>query len=138
MIQQPELSLFSVELTDYLEGLNLRTYQEFGWFHQIVEKIKYYNVRLADIVSHNIIRAITCAFDNRKYADISVKMCISAAHSFDYDLFRPLFADKAVQEFVDRIGDEFLEYPSQTMQLLTQCITMCAIVAENGQVLDVN
>ena len=65
-------------------------------------------------------------------------MCISAASSFDYDLFRPLFADKIMQEFVDRIYDQFLEYPAQTMQLLTQCLTLCGIVAENGQVLDVS
>lgn len=46
-------------------------------------------------------------------------MSISAARSFDYDLFRPLFADKTMQEFVDRICDQFLDYPAQTMKLLT-------------------
>lgn len=85
-----------------------------------------------------IIRAITSSFDSNKYADVAIGMCVSVAQSFDYDLFRPLFADPAVQEFVDRICDQFIEYPAQTMKLLTYCLTMCGIAAENGQVLDVN
>lgn len=64
LIQHPELPLFSVELTDYLEGLDLHTYQEFGWFCQIVKKVRYYNAKLASVVTHNIVRAITSSFDN--------------------------------------------------------------------------
>ena len=75
------------------------------WLYQIVSKLKFYNAELANFVSSQVIQTAVRAFDNNNYARIAIDMCIFTANSFDYELFRPLFAEPVIQELVDRICD---------------------------------